>query len=108
MSLAQDGNGVLTRDDFDVETTGDVSGRKQALWSSLIRKVFDEDGGGEVSIHEMVVKLAEITMDRPGDFTMHNSQAAIGTLVAQMNAAFNTVFRQVIAELEATIGAAVA
>lgn len=99
---------MLTRDDFDVEATGDVSGRKQALWNTLIRKFFDEDGGGEVSIHEMVSKLAEMAMERPGDFTMHNSQAAMGTLVTQMNMAFNAVFKQVIAELEATIGAAVA
>ena len=34
---------MLTRDDFDFETTGDVSGRKQALWTTLIRKFFDED-----------------------------------------------------------------
>ena len=99
---------MLTRDDFESEVTGDLSGRKQALWANFIRTTFDEDGGGEVTIHEMIAKLSEIAMERPGDFTMHNSQAAMGTLVAQMNSAFNTVFKQVIAELEATIGAAVA
>ena len=106
--LSQDGNGVLTRDDFEFETTGDVSGRKQALWTTLIRSTFDEDGGGEVTIHEMATKLSEIAMERPGDFTMHNSQATMGTLAQQMNIAFNAVFKQVISELEATIGATVA
>eukprot|EP01043_Picozoa_sp_COSAG02_P108076 COSAG02_NODE_44101_length_369_cov_0.562963_1_plen_100_part_00 len=99
---------MLTRDDFDFETTGDVSGRKQSLWTTLIRKTFDEDGGGEVTVHEMVAKLADIAMERPGDFTMHNSQATMGTLVTQMNAAFNAVLKQIIAELEGAIGAAVA
>ena len=146
----QDDNGVLTRDDFDFETTGDASGRKQALWTTLIRKFFDEDGGGEVTIHEMIVKLGEqsrasrsesqtlppaallpqgkyflglslsltdrfhfncsgdMAMEKPGDFTMHNSQAAIGTLVIQMNQVFNAMFKQTLAELEQVIGQAVA
>jgi hypothetical protein len=106
--VPQDGNGVLTRDDFEFETTGDVSGRKAALWTTLIRKTFDEDGGGDVTIHEMIVKLGDLAMERPGDFTMHNSQAPMATLVIQMNAAFNAVFKQVLTELEQAIGAAVA
>ena len=99
---------MLTRDDFDSDVYGDLSGRKQALWANFIRTTFDEDGGGEVTIHEMIAKLSEITMERPGDFTMHNSQAQMGDLVTHMNRAFNAQFQQVVSELDATIGAAVA
>ena len=99
---------MLTRDDFNFETTGDVSGKNQALWTSLIRNTFDEDGDGEVSIHELATKLSDIAMERPGDFTIHNSQVMMGTLAEQMNIAFNAVFKQVMAELVATIEAAVA
>jgi hypothetical protein len=100
---SQDGNGILTRDDFEsAEVTG-TNARRHMQWTSVVRKCFDEDGGGEVTLHEMVSKLSEMAMERPGDYTLHNSALPLETLVTQLNIGFNGAFRALLQELEVTL-----
>ena len=95
-----DGNGILTRDDF---VSGDgnpgESARLQLLWTTVIRKFFDEDGGGEVTLPEMVAKLSDMAQERPGDYTLHNSAVPVADLVGAMNSFFNANFKAILAEL---------
>ena len=95
-----DGNGILTRDDF-VSADGNpgASGRLQLLWTTVIRKFFDEDGGGEVTLPEMISKLSDMAQERPGDYTLHNSAVPVAQLIAAMNAAFNANFKAILGEL---------
>jgi hypothetical protein len=51
----------------------------------------------------MVSKLSEMAMERPGDYTLHNSALPLETLVTQLNIGFNGAFRALLQELEVTL-----